>query len=72
MSKTISILLEYKGKLYESNFQEVNDDQYKDALAMLDGVSEGRATSFQIESGENRHFFPSSVLSESVITLVTK
>ena len=66
----IQIVLEYKDKTYESDIDELTDDEYNSLTGLIEQFSQGKGGYFRFDSGDKQHYFNKQILKQSIITII--
>lgn len=61
----VQIIVEYKGKTYESETQELSVESEN----KIESISTGLSNGLMFDTGDARIYFPKKVLEESIISI---
>lgn len=64
----VAIRLEYKSKVYGSDYDEMTEESYKDLSDYMSKINSIDYLSFK--NGNEEFYFNSNILKESIITLI--
>ena len=65
----IAIVVEYKDKVYTSDYIEYTEDKKKELISFIEKVVRGDVSFMSFKSYSYTHYFGENILKESIITL---
>ena len=66
----VSIKLQYRDKIYVSNIEDVNYVELEELHDMVKKVVSGSSKFFRFDSNGESIFFPSYIITESIISII--
>jgi len=67
----ISIKIEYKEKVYTSDYIEYSENEIQDLKAIITRICKGEAGYFIITKMNQEYYFGSEILKDSILTITT-
>ena len=65
----VSIKLEYKDKVYTSDYAEISEEEKNQLTELIEKIVEGKATHFTFQKDNQNYYFGKKVLEESIVTI---
>jgi hypothetical protein len=65
----ISIKLEYRDKIYTSDYAEMTEEEYKQMTDLIEKIVEGKVTYFTFKKDNQNFYFGQKILEESIVTV---
>ena len=66
----ISLKLEYKEKVYESDVGEINESQYKETVKLIEQIASGKVGYFSFHNKGVEYYFPEDIIKQSIILII--
>lgn len=65
----VSIKLEYKNKVYNSDYKEITEEEKNQLTDFIKKIVEGNATHLAFKKDNQEYYFGKEILKESIITI---
>jgi len=66
----LSIKIEYKDKVYTSNYAEVSEEEKNELNDLIEKAVDGKASHLTFKKDNQNYFFGKKILEESVVSII--